>query len=94
MLTFPFRGRSVGTLSAPCGGASNPPDQAKGPLVLVIVMPASIWIMFWLGFPAPAMARLAGPIPIDGLATEPMMICGIREGLTKGAILPKSIPAR
>lgn len=37
------------------------------------------------------MARLAGPIPIDGLATEPMLICGIREGLTKGAILPKSI---
>ncbi len=63
-----FWGRSVRTLTDPCGGVSNPPDQAKGPSVLVIVMPASNSLIGWLGLPATTLTRLAGPVPIDGLA--------------------------
>lgn len=46
--------------------------------------------------PAQRLPLLGQPEPPAKMAglSEPMLICGIREGLTKGAILPKSISAR
>jgi len=62
--------------------------------VLVSVLPASNSSVIWLGYPATTLTRLAGPTPTDGMAygTDDDLR-GLDGGLTKGEILPKSIPA-